>query len=63
MITKREKARLKAKALWIKGCKHDGINPSEKFVCWSQGNPYDKPYNKAMMVYQYECFKVRSIPL
>jgi hypothetical protein len=62
-MTKREAARLKARALWIKGCKHDGIDPAAKFVCWSAGNPYDKPYNKAVEKYQRESYFVNSMAL
>ena len=52
MITKREKARLAARALWVKACRYDGIPTDAKFVVLSQGNPFDKPYNKAMEKYQ-----------
>lgn len=50
-ISKTEKARLAARALWVKGCKHDGIDPASKFVAWSPSNPFDKLYNKAMEKY------------
>ncbi len=33
--------------LWAKCCEHDGIEPSAKFVVWSDDNPYVKFYNQA----------------
>lgn len=50
-INEIERARLKARALWIKALKHDGIDLNAKFVCLSSDNPFDKPYNKAMGLY------------
>jgi len=34
--------------LWAKACKHDGIDPTSKFVVWSDSNPYAASYNDAM---------------
>ena len=34
--------------LWDAACKHDGIDPTSKFVCWSDSNPYAASYNDAM---------------
>ena len=50
-MKKVERARLEAKALWVKACRHDEIPPNAKFVALSPGNPFDKPYNKAMEKY------------
>ena len=36
------------KALWIKACRHDGIDPAAKFVTFSDDNPHMKRYNKIM---------------
>ncbi len=51
MISKKEKARLEVQRLWVKACRHDGIPTGEKYVCLSPGNPFDRPYNKAMEKY------------
>jgi hypothetical protein len=50
-VSRREKARLAVRALWVKACKHDGIPTDAKFVSLSQNNPFDVPYNKAMERY------------
>lgn len=31
--------------LWIKACKHDGIDPTSKFVIFTKDNPWAKKYN------------------
>jgi len=46
-----ERLRLKARGLWVKACKHDLIDPREKFVAFLPGNPWDEKYNKAMERY------------
>lgn len=51
MKSKAEQARLAARALWVKACNHDGIPTNAKFVSLSVGNPFDRPYNKAMEKY------------
>lgn len=41
------------KDLWIKACKHDGIEPSSKFVVFSKDNPWAKKYNRfALLIAQ-----------
>jgi hypothetical protein len=47
-----EKARLDARALWVKACNYDGIPTDAKFVAFSQRNPFDKPYCKAIMKWE-----------
>jgi hypothetical protein len=61
--SKKEEARLAARALWVKACRHDDIPTDAKFVTFSQRNPFDKPYNKAMEKYWKECAKTGSYPL
>ncbi len=33
------------KELWAKACEHDNIEPSSKFVVFSDDNPWIKKYN------------------
>ncbi len=40
------KHRKQTKALWIKACKYDKINPKSSFVIFSKDNPFTKKYNK-----------------
>ena len=40
------------KALWIKSCRFDGIDPKSIFVVFSTDNPVQKRYNKIMNLYQ-----------
>lgn len=37
------------KELWIAACKYDDIDPTAKFVVWSNNNPYAEEYNKKML--------------
>ena len=62
-LSPREKARLAARALWIKALKYDGIPLDAKFVVLSESNPYDKKYNQAMDRYMQESLKIGSISL
>ena len=39
------RARLR-KALWIKACRHDGVEPTEMFVVFSDDNPHAKRLNE-----------------
>lgn len=36
------------RSLWVKMCKHDGIEPDAMFVVFSKENPYAVDYNNAM---------------
>ena len=46
----RKKALLEStvRALWLKMCKHDGIDPKSLFVVFSTTNPHSASYNSAM---------------
>jgi DNA-binding SARP family transcriptional activator len=35
------------RSLWIKACEADGIEPSSKFVVFSEGNPFQAELNQA----------------
>ena len=49
--TGRQNMRRLLKALWIKSCRHDGIEPSAMFICFSADNPYQRRYNRLMALY------------
>jgi hypothetical protein len=50
-IDKVNKLRVKTKILWEKKCKYDNIDPSEKFIVFSDNNPYSKKYDKIIGEY------------
>ncbi|KKN02468.1 hypothetical protein LCGC14_1117450 [marine sediment metagenome] len=39
------------RAIWIKSCRFDDIDPTASFVVFSTDNPYQKRYNKIMGMY------------
>jgi len=43
------------KALWIKACRYDGIDPTARFIIFSDENPHLPRYNKMMALYQNVC--------
>jgi hypothetical protein len=46
-----EPQRKVVKRLWRKACQHEGIDPKEKFVVFSNDNPFNKDYNYEMGKY------------
>ena len=38
------------KDLWIKACKHDGIEPDSKFVVFDKANPWAVKYNRLALL-------------
>jgi len=51
MIDEKERARLAARALWVKACKYDGVPMGAKFVCLSPENPFADSYSRAIEKY------------
>jgi len=46
--------------LWQKACEYDGIPIDAKFVVFSDDNPWQKQYNKAMTLYiAYKTYSVK----
>jgi len=45
LVIMQQRARLR-KALWIKACRHDGVEPTEIFVVFSDDNPHKKRLNE-----------------
>lgn len=39
------------KQLWVKACEFDGIDPTSKFVVFSDSNPWAKKYNQALIAF------------
>lgn len=46
------------KQLWVKACELDGIDPSSKFVVFSQGNRWAKKYND--LAYAIQLFREQN---
>lgn len=40
------------KQLWEKSCEHDEIDPTAKFVVFTDDNPYIPFYNRALLQYR-----------
>lgn len=39
------------KALWIKSCRYDGIDPNRTAIVFSDNNPIVKRYDRIMRIY------------
>ena len=47
----KEAARVEVKRLWAEMCSFDEIPPDASFVVFSNDNPFEAQYNKAMAEY------------
>ena len=43
--------RFTVRSVWMSACRHDGIDPSESFVEFSNDNPFVPYYEKALTTY------------
>lgn len=55
ILKRRIRAYRKVQALWQQACEYEGIEPTAKFVCWSEDNPYYEAYSKAIGRYLVLC--------
>lgn len=49
VATKADRLRRDVLRLWKLGCEFDNIDPTEKFVVWSNDNPYQADYDRATL--------------
>lgn len=58
---KTQNARRLLKALWIRACRYDSIDPSAKFVIFSDENPHMRRYNIiALLVSKADNLRIMS---
>lgn len=54
-MTQEQASRLfKCKRLWRRACEHDGIDPKESFVAFSDNNPFVREYEAAFREFRGE---------